>query len=144
MRSIRDNITEEVLLNEIQEIIRLPMYADRIRNDSKAHLHTSSARRRWWDKKCWVLDYRHTFQDYLSRRAQRLKWDYGVPFLMHACICYCRFWLVEKSWGIYIVYLGVNEIFRYFVIRQSFFLFFFLIVMCAKLVTCMIQWGTLE
>ncbi|KDO42151.1 hypothetical protein CISIN_1g005672mg [Citrus sinensis] len=46
MRSIRDNITEEVLLNEIQEIIRLPMYADRIRNDSKAHLHTSSARRR--------------------------------------------------------------------------------------------------
>ncbi|XP_071721838.1 mRNA-capping enzyme subunit alpha-like [Rutidosis leptorrhynchoides] len=35
MRSIRDNITEEVLLNEINEIIRLPMYADRIRSDSK-------------------------------------------------------------------------------------------------------------
>ncbi|KAK0607754.1 hypothetical protein LWI29_020055 [Acer saccharum] len=42
MRSIRDNITEEVLLNEINEIVRLPMYADRIRNDSK----TNSARRR--------------------------------------------------------------------------------------------------
>lgn len=30
MRSISDNITEEVLLNEIKEIISLPMYADRI------------------------------------------------------------------------------------------------------------------
>lgn len=37
MRSIRDNITEDVLLTEINEIIRLPMYADRIRNDSKGH-----------------------------------------------------------------------------------------------------------
>ncbi|GAV68537.1 DSPc domain-containing protein/mRNA_cap_enzyme domain-containing protein/mRNA_cap_C domain-containing protein [Cephalotus follicularis] len=46
MRSIKDNITEDVLLNEIHEIIRLPMYADRIRNDSKAHQHTNSARRR--------------------------------------------------------------------------------------------------
>ncbi|KAK9290060.1 hypothetical protein L1049_008224 [Liquidambar formosana] len=46
MRSIRDNITEDILLNEISEIIRLPMYADRIRNDSKAHHHTNSARRR--------------------------------------------------------------------------------------------------
>lgn len=46
MRSIKDNITEEVLLNEIYEIIRLPMYADRIRNDSKAHQHSNSARRR--------------------------------------------------------------------------------------------------
>ncbi|XP_024027932.1 mRNA-capping enzyme isoform X1 [Morus notabilis] len=47
MRSIRDNITEEVLLNEISEIIRLPMYADRIRNDSKAaHQHANSGRRR--------------------------------------------------------------------------------------------------
>lgn len=34
MRSISDNITEEVLLNEISEIIHLPMYADRI---EKAH-----------------------------------------------------------------------------------------------------------
>ncbi|GFY83737.1 defective in exine formation protein [Actinidia rufa] len=42
LQSIRDNITEDVLLNEIYEIIRLPMYADRIRNDSKAN----SARRR--------------------------------------------------------------------------------------------------
>ncbi|XP_039044167.1 mRNA-capping enzyme-like isoform X2 [Hibiscus syriacus] len=41
MRSIRDNITDEILLNEINEIIRLPMYADRIRLDSKA-----SARRK--------------------------------------------------------------------------------------------------
>ncbi|TYH89595.1 hypothetical protein ES332_D01G273900v1 [Gossypium tomentosum] len=46
MQSINDNITEEILLNEINEIIRLPMYADRIRMDSKAHLHTNSARRR--------------------------------------------------------------------------------------------------
>ncbi|XP_010543241.1 PREDICTED: mRNA-capping enzyme isoform X2 [Tarenaya hassleriana] len=36
MRSIRDNITEEVLLQEIREIILLPMYADRIQKDSKA------------------------------------------------------------------------------------------------------------
>ncbi|KAG4123787.1 hypothetical protein ERO13_D11G347600v2 [Gossypium hirsutum] len=41
MRSIKDNITDEILLNEINEIIRLPMYADRIRMDSKA-----SARRK--------------------------------------------------------------------------------------------------
>lgn len=46
MRSIKDNITEDVLLNEINEIIRLPMYADRIRNDSKAHQHSNSARRK--------------------------------------------------------------------------------------------------
>lgn len=46
MRSIRDNITEEVLLTEIREIVRLPMYADRIWNDSKAHQHTNAARRR--------------------------------------------------------------------------------------------------
>ncbi|KAL0344487.1 UNVERIFIED_CONTAM: capping enzyme, partial [Sesamum radiatum] len=45
MRSIRDNITEEILLNEINEIIRLPMYADRIQNESKAHQHNSSRRR---------------------------------------------------------------------------------------------------
>ncbi|KAG6745234.1 hypothetical protein POTOM_051880 [Populus tomentosa] len=35
MRSIKDNITEDVLSNEIYEIIRLPMYADRIRIESK-------------------------------------------------------------------------------------------------------------
>ncbi|KAL3010327.1 hypothetical protein AAZX31_07G135700 [Glycine max] len=46
MRSIRDNITEDVLLNEINEIICLPLYADRIRIDSKAHIHTNMARRR--------------------------------------------------------------------------------------------------
>lgn len=37
MRSIKDNITEDVLLTEINEIICLPMYADRIRIDSKGH-----------------------------------------------------------------------------------------------------------
>lgn len=42
MRSIRDNITEDILLADINEIIRLPMYADRIRSDSKAN----AARRR--------------------------------------------------------------------------------------------------
>ncbi|KAG1363396.1 mRNA-capping enzyme [Cocos nucifera] len=36
MRSINDNITEEVLLDEIAEIVRLPMYADRI---ARAHQH---------------------------------------------------------------------------------------------------------
>lgn len=46
MRSIRDNITEEDLLNEIDEIIRLPMYADRIRMDSKATQHANAARRK--------------------------------------------------------------------------------------------------
>ncbi|CAI9761854.1 unnamed protein product [Fraxinus pennsylvanica] len=46
LRSIRDNITEEVLLDEINEIIRLPMYADRIKNESKAHQHLNSSRRR--------------------------------------------------------------------------------------------------
>lgn len=35
MRSIKDNITEDVLLNEINEIICLPMYADRIQYDSR-------------------------------------------------------------------------------------------------------------
>ncbi|KAH0930983.1 hypothetical protein HID58_008100 [Brassica napus] len=36
IKSINDNITEEVLLQEIREIIRLPMYADRIRMDLRA------------------------------------------------------------------------------------------------------------
>lgn len=43
MRSITDNITEEVLLNEIGEIIGLPMYADRI---AKAHQQQQHQRRR--------------------------------------------------------------------------------------------------
>ncbi|KAL6496191.1 hypothetical protein OROGR_029449 [Orobanche gracilis] len=42
MRSIEDNITEEILLNEISDIIRLPMYADRIQNEIEAHQHNSS------------------------------------------------------------------------------------------------------
>ncbi|PNY06317.1 mRNA-capping enzyme, partial [Trifolium pratense] len=45
MRSIKDNITEEDLLNEINEIIRLPMYADRIKTDSKATQHANAAKR---------------------------------------------------------------------------------------------------
>ncbi|KAL7092623.1 hypothetical protein ACP275_12G174900 [Erythranthe tilingii] len=45
MKSIKDNITEDVLLNDINEIIRLPMYADRIQHESKAHNHNSSRRR---------------------------------------------------------------------------------------------------
>ncbi|XVF78903.1 hypothetical protein PTKIN_Ptkin14bG0175200 [Pterospermum kingtungense] len=43
MRSIKDNITEEILLKEINDIISLPMYADRIRIDIKAHHHTNLA-----------------------------------------------------------------------------------------------------
>ncbi|CAL0329569.1 unnamed protein product [Lupinus luteus] len=46
MRSIRDNITQEDLLDEINEIIRLPMYADRIQIDSKANQHAAMARRK--------------------------------------------------------------------------------------------------
>ncbi|KAM7271796.1 hypothetical protein ACFE04_031010 [Oxalis oulophora] len=52
LRSIKDNITEEILLKDIDEIIRLPMYADRIVKDSKAaaaaaaHAHQQHARRR--------------------------------------------------------------------------------------------------
>ena len=44
MRSIRDNITEDDLLNEIYEIIRLPMYADRIKAENKANQHANMAR----------------------------------------------------------------------------------------------------
>ncbi|KAK9755552.1 hypothetical protein RND81_01G034000 [Saponaria officinalis] len=36
MKSIKDNITEDVLLNDINEIICLPMYAERIRIDSRS------------------------------------------------------------------------------------------------------------
>ncbi|XP_042011870.1 mRNA-capping enzyme-like isoform X2 [Salvia splendens] len=43
MRSIKDNITEDVLLNEINEIICLPMYSDRIQSESKVH---NASRRR--------------------------------------------------------------------------------------------------
>ncbi|CAN6441246.1 unnamed protein product [Victoria cruziana] len=38
-KSIEDNITQAVLLNEIDEIIKLPMYADRIAKESQAHHH---------------------------------------------------------------------------------------------------------
>ncbi|XP_015969540.1 uncharacterized protein LOC107492978 isoform X1 [Arachis duranensis] len=46
MRSIKDNITEELLLNEINGIISLPLYADRIQRDIKAHQNTVLLRRR--------------------------------------------------------------------------------------------------
>ncbi|XP_051114210.1 uncharacterized protein LOC127239890 isoform X2 [Andrographis paniculata] len=46
MRSIRDNITEEILLNEIKEILCLPMYAHRIENASKSRQHNHPQRRR--------------------------------------------------------------------------------------------------
>ncbi|XP_075087267.1 mRNA-capping enzyme subunit alpha isoform X5 [Nicotiana tabacum] len=46
LRSITDNITEEVLLNEISEIILLPIYVEGIQNDSKAHHHSGLVRRR--------------------------------------------------------------------------------------------------
>ncbi|XP_020255884.1 mRNA-capping enzyme isoform X3 [Asparagus officinalis] len=39
MRSIKDNITEEVLLSEIAETVRLPMYADRIAVAEAQRLH---------------------------------------------------------------------------------------------------------
>lgn len=45
MRSINDNITEEVVLNEIHGIVRLPMYADRIRKDCRTFIKT--AQRKW-------------------------------------------------------------------------------------------------
>ncbi|CAI9098387.1 OLC1v1035024C1 [Oldenlandia corymbosa var. corymbosa] len=45
MRSIKDNITQEILLDEINETIQLPMYADRIQRDSKPHYHPSARRR---------------------------------------------------------------------------------------------------
>ncbi|XP_047332466.1 mRNA-capping enzyme-like isoform X2 [Impatiens glandulifera] len=37
MQSIKDNITEDILLSEIEEIVQLPMYADRIKADTKSH-----------------------------------------------------------------------------------------------------------
>ncbi|KAI3888786.1 hypothetical protein MKX03_017429 [Papaver bracteatum] len=46
MRSIKDNITEEFLLKDIGEIVRLPMYADRIRNETEAHSKQHSGRQR--------------------------------------------------------------------------------------------------
>ena len=46
MQSIKDNITADVLLKEINEIIDLPMYADRIKNDSKAIKPSNLVRRR--------------------------------------------------------------------------------------------------
>uniref|UniRef100_A0A0C9QXE7 mRNA guanylyltransferase n=1 Tax=Wollemia nobilis TaxID=56998 RepID=A0A0C9QXE7_9CONI len=44
MRSIEDNITQDIVLDEIAEIIRLPMYAERIKLETQALQH--AARRR--------------------------------------------------------------------------------------------------
>ncbi|XP_078446443.1 uncharacterized protein LOC144715411 [Wolffia australiana] len=46
MKSIKDNITEEVLLNEIGEIVQLPMYADRIAKAHQMQHHHAVQRRR--------------------------------------------------------------------------------------------------
>jgi mRNA-capping enzyme len=43
MRSITDNITEDKLLEEIYEIMNLPMYADR---KAKAHARSMAQQRR--------------------------------------------------------------------------------------------------
>uniref|UniRef100_A0A1D1YR46 mRNA guanylyltransferase n=1 Tax=Anthurium amnicola TaxID=1678845 RepID=A0A1D1YR46_9ARAE len=46
LRSIKDNITEEVLLNEIGEIVQLPMYSDRIaKAQQMQHSHSGQRRR---------------------------------------------------------------------------------------------------
>ncbi|KAM7260320.1 hypothetical protein ACFE04_016061 [Oxalis oulophora] len=42
MRSIKDNITEEFLFNEIYDTIRLPMYAEKMKSDSKPRLANGS------------------------------------------------------------------------------------------------------
>ncbi|KAK1260507.1 hypothetical protein QJS04_geneDACA019108 [Acorus gramineus] len=44
-RSIADNITEEVLLDEISQIIKLPMYADRMAKVQPQHAHMEKRRR---------------------------------------------------------------------------------------------------
>eukprot|EP01018_Ginkgo_biloba_P032026 Gb_15931 [translate_table: standard] len=47
MRSIEDNITQDVILDEISEIIRLPMYAERIsKEQARIQHHAQAARRR--------------------------------------------------------------------------------------------------
>jgi len=47
MRSITDNITEDKLLEEINEISSLPMYADRKKADERmAQAHAKMAHRR--------------------------------------------------------------------------------------------------
>ncbi|KAL5728633.1 mRNA guanylyltransferase [Ranunculus cassubicifolius] len=45
MRSINDNITEDFLLNEINQIVSLPMYAERIRKDISARTQPKSSGR---------------------------------------------------------------------------------------------------
>ncbi|KAK1307652.1 hypothetical protein QJS10_CPA09g01274 [Acorus calamus] len=44
-RSIADNITEEVLLDEISQIIKLPMYTDRMAKVQPQHAHMEKRRR---------------------------------------------------------------------------------------------------
>lgn len=72
MRSIKDNITEDVLLNEINQIIRLPLYADRIQRDIKAHQHMISLRRKWVILKAKHVEQRRIFLLLLLKSKQRL------------------------------------------------------------------------
>lgn len=46
MGSIKDNITEEDLQNEFQDILRLPLYTERIARDQQAAHHALHARRK--------------------------------------------------------------------------------------------------
>jgi len=46
MGSIKDNITEEDLQNEFQDILRLPLYTDRIARDEQAARQAHHARRK--------------------------------------------------------------------------------------------------
>jgi mRNA-capping enzyme len=46
MRSITDNITEDKLLEEINEISSLPMYADRKKADERMAQHAKMAQHR--------------------------------------------------------------------------------------------------
>lgn len=91
MRSIRDNITEDILLNEINEIIRLPMYADRIQNESKAHQHNSS-RRRWTILISGMhLLFRWSYNLFLdtSEYTWWCKWKYQQDNLEHCKLLVC-------------------------------------------------------
>jgi len=46
MGSIQDNITDEVLLEEINEIIRLPLYTQHMARDQQEAAQAAHARRR--------------------------------------------------------------------------------------------------
>ncbi|XP_059657806.1 uncharacterized protein LOC132304241 [Cornus florida] len=65
MRSINDNITEDLLLNEIHEIIRLPIYAHRIQHDSKAYHHPHGNKARMMMSKA-----HHHHSNFVQRRCR--------------------------------------------------------------------------